>query len=442
MSKRRERSDPTEIALAGRWIALLREDVMATAKLSAVPIMLCCALLIALAPHATAADKEKVLYRFSGTDGAVPRAGVTLDAAGNLYGTASVSESDVRCESDSCGVVFELSPDTNGEFSEKVLYTFGNDGKDGEFPLAGLIFDTTGNLYGTTSSGGGSSGCGVVFRLTPGANGKWTERVLHSFGTGCPNEGFNPTADVVFDAAGNLFGTVKSGGQYGVGTAFELMPEESGEWSFTLLHNFGDGNDFGNPSAGMILDTAGNLYGTTVGEVFELKSGANGWVETVLYDVGSLGGLTFDSSGNLYGTTLVDGEPGCGSYGECGAVFELTPQANGTWTETILKKFPSSERYGFYPAAGVIFDPAGNLYGTTELGGAYGYGTVFELIPGANGKWTEKLLHSFAGGDDGAYPYAGVVLDAAGNLYGTTSNGGDSTCDFGYGCGTVYEITP
>jgi uncharacterized repeat protein (TIGR02543 family) len=290
---------------------------------------------------------------------------------------------------------------------EKVLHNFNNNGTDGFLAQAGLIFDAAGNLYGTTSSGGTYT-YGTVFELTPTAGGGWTETVLHSFGNG--TDGAYAYAGLIFDAAGNLYGTTSGGGAYDGGTVFELTPTAGGGWTETVLYSFGNGTDGNGPSwAGLIFDAAGNLYGTTQG-------------------------------GGVYTS--------CNSSNGCGTVFELTPTAGGGWTEQVLHSFNGNGTDGFYPQAGLIFDAAGNLYGTTQFGGnfggncyTFGCGTVFELMPSRGGGWTEKLLYNFTGGTDGAEPYAGLIFDAAGNLYGTAAYGG--THYYCYtGCGTVFELTP
>src|SRR5271167_2135923 len=341
-------------------------------------------------------------------------------------------------------------------WSDKVLHNFNDNGTDGYYPYASLIFDAAGNLYGTTSFGG-AYGYGTVFELTPTAGGGWTETVLHSFGNG--TDGAEPYASLIFDAAGNLYGTTQYGGIYHVGTAFELTPTAGGGWTATVLYNFGSRSGSGTdgywPSS-LILDAAGNLYGTTqsggthgVGMVFELTPTADGgWTEQVLHNFGSSGtdgaftqaGLIFDAAGNLYGTTFEGG-----SY-ILGTVFELTPTAGGGWTETVLHSFGNGTD-GAYPYASLIFDAVGNLYGTTQHGGTYnfcsgGCGTVFELTPTAGGDWTEQMLLNF-NGTDGANPDVGLIFDAAGNLYGTTQSGGTyHNCNGGFYCGTVFELMP
>ncbi len=416
-------------------------------------------------PATSASWTEKVLHSFgSGSDGIYPTAALIFHGAGHLYGTTY--EGGPR----DAGMVFGLTPgpDAVGErWTEEVLHSFGQ-GADGGYAQAGLILDAAGNLYGTTYYGG-TYGKGTVFELTPTVGGGWTEKVLYSFcsQTNCA-DGAEPYAGLIFDTAGNLYGTTYYGGAYtfcygGCGTAFELTPTVGGSWTEKVLHSFNqNGTDGFYPSASLIFDTAGNLYGTTweggsgtypLGTAFELTPTAGGgWTEKVLHSfnfngtdgVQPLAGLIFDAAGNLYGTTL-DGGPH--AYG---TVFVLTPTAGGGWTEKVLHAF-GNPGDGAELYAGLIFDAAGNLYGTTVNGGTSdncrsynnlpGCGTVFELTS-AGGVWTETVLHSFNdNGTDGFYPEAGLILDAAGNLYGTTFEGGTYSC-IGYGCGTVFELTP
>jgi uncharacterized repeat protein (TIGR03803 family) len=336
-------------------------------------------------------------------------------------------------------------------------------GADGAYPGRSLIFDAVGNLYGTTYAGGTpyQYGFGTVFELSPAVDGTWTETVLYSFGS-TDADGLVPSSGVILDEAGNLYGTTTQGGAYGHieeypgGTAFELSPGAGASWTETILHSFGSGNDGYFPQAGLTLDAAGNLYGATVsggrgtecpnqgcGTVFELSLSGGAWTETVLHDFNGSGaspftpyaGVILDSAGNLYGTT------GSGGYGS-GTVFELSHAGGGSWKLTVLHGFGHGTD-GIMPEDNLVFDAAGNLYGTTFCGGAYGgcesfSGTVFELSPGVGGAWSEKVLHSFGHGSDGSFPYADLIVDAAGNLYGTTSAGGAFG---GYG-GTVFEIRP
>jgi uncharacterized repeat protein (TIGR03803 family) len=399
-------------------------------------------LCLMVATPALAATKEKVLYDFCQAqlcpDGSNPVSSLVFDAAGNLYGTA-VYGGNSNCVH-GCGTVFELAR-VNDKWVYKVLHHFESDGKDGNYPAGNLIFDAQGNLYGTTAKGGTSQG-GTVFELMPAQGGKWKEKILHSFG-GNSSDGSEPLAPVAFDTTGNLYGTTFYGGTFGDGTLFRLAPGKNGNWTEKVLHNFDFNEEDGFSSrAGVVFDNSGNFYGTTVlggtggnGTVFEETHGKNGsWKENVLYSFtgqtdGSLANapLVFDSSGSLYSTTLAGGGSGLGN------VFKLTRNAKGKWELTTLYDF--SNVAGSYPEGGVMFDTTGNLYGTTSEGGAYNSsGTVFKLMPGGGGTWTETVVHSFGIGTDGSSPEAGLIMDASGNLYGTTNTGG------AYGYGTVFEV--
>jgi uncharacterized repeat protein (TIGR03803 family) len=398
---------------------------------------------IILAALTAQAQTFKVLYAFTGgADGGSPYAGLVLDASGNLYGT-TLGGGDAGCADGTCGVVFQLTPGS-GSWSETTLHTFTG-GSDGGNPEDSLIFDAAGNLYGTADVGGVSCGkaygCGVAFELTPGTGG-WTETVLHSFQGG--TDGYYPIAALVLDKHGHLYSTTYNGGSNGQGSAYELT-KGSGGWKEKTLHSF---SGPANPDAGLILDAAGNVYGTTTssnsgaGTVFELLHGS--WKEKTLYDFNGpdgdepKAGLIFDKAGNLYGTT----ESG-GKYSK-GVVFKLAPVAKGKWKETVLHSF-KGESDGEYPLGTLVFDTAGNLYGTTYNGGGgaacgEGCGTVFKLTPGSAGHWKETMLHRFAAGSDGAGPL-GLTIDSADNLYGTTVGGGNEGCYDGQ-CGVVFEITP
>jgi uncharacterized repeat protein (TIGR03803 family) len=416
----------------------------------------------------SAAIKEEVLHSFgNGKDGQNPYAALIFDASGNLFGTTHYGGSGT-CKINGgvgCGTVFELTPKAGGGWTEKILHSFEDNGKDGTNPYASsLIFDASGNLFGATVFGGagtacGGYGCGTVFELTPKAGGGWTEKILYSFKDN-GKDGTNPYGSLIFDASGNLYGTTGYGGVHGLnwGTVFELTPKAGGGWTEKVLHSFGMGNDTVYPNPGLILDASGNLYGTTweggtngYGTVFELTPKAGGgWTEKILHSFGKVedgqnpydNSLIFDASGNLYGTTFGGGaeSTGCNDYG-CGTVFELTPKAGGGWKEKILHSFNDYSRDGYNPYAGLIFDASGNLYGTTANGGGcndpYSCGTVFELTPKAGGGWTEKTLHSFNDKPkDGYHPNASLIFDASDNLYGTTAEGGT------YGYGTVFEVKP
>jgi uncharacterized repeat protein (TIGR03803 family) len=354
----------------------------------------------------------------------------------------------------------------------KILHSFQFNGRGGFEPNAGVIFDAAGDLYGTTVDGGTGddcapqTGCGTVFELTPTASGGWAKETLHDF-NGETKDGYFPTGGLTSDAAGNLYGTTVAGGRWGRGTVFELTPKAGGGWSEKILHSFGfHYRDGRGPQGGVVFDAAGNLYGTTVtggkwlgrnggGTVFELTPRADGsWADKILHNFGGgvdgfmpYGGVVLDAAGNLYGTTTWGGT-GSNCY-ECGIVFELVPKADGTWSEKILHNFNGNGTDGYQPEDGLILDAAGNLYGTTTYGGGnschegYTCGTVFELTPQEDGSWAEKIVHDFDGnGTDGYTPGTGrLTLDAAGNLYGTTIFGTkDGPASFGYG--TVFELSP
>lgn len=308
-----------------------------------------------------------------------------FDGDSTLYGTTSMNGPNGG------GTVFEMTP-SSGVWSSSVIDDYGSD--------AGLIMDRTGNLYGTI--GPGEYGEGAVTALVHGSAG-WTQTYLYSF---CRNinpclDGDAPIAGVIFDAAGNLYGTTEYGGK-GVdgdwGTAYELKKQSDGTWKHILLHSFPASTDDGK----------------------------------LVY-----GGLILDKSGNLYGTTLQGGGNGCGEGTGCGTVYKLTPTAKG-WKETVLYNF-ANPKNGAGPSSSLTFDSSGNLWGTAAGGTGQcegGCGVVFKMTPANNGKWTYSAVHHFTG-NDGAYPNASVVFDSKGNLYGTTELGGG-----GNSVGVVFEITP
>ncbi len=318
-------------------------------------------------------------------------------------------------------------------------------------PEANLIFDASGNLYGTTVFGGQYNN-GKVYKLSPNADGSWTESDLYTFTGG--SDGGLPNAAVIFDASGNLYSSARQGGEYGYGVVYQLTPNSDGTWFESVLYSFTAGSDGGYPWMGLIFDTAGNLYSTTReggaygdGVVYELTPNSDGtWTESVLYSFSGgtdganpcFGNLIFDAAGNLYGVT------GGWDGGSKGTVFELTPNSDGTWTENVLHSFQGGKD-GARTVGALTFDQAGSLYGATYKGGKYGEGTVFKLTPGSGGIWSKRVIHQFKGkkGGDGSNPYAGVVFNTAGNLYGTTYDGGGGRCSYqGPGCGTVFKLVP
>jgi uncharacterized repeat protein (TIGR03803 family) len=280
-----------------------------------------------------------VLYSFTGgSDGGGPVGGLVFGAAGNLYGAT------IGGGASGHGVVFELTPNSDGSWAENVIHSFT--GKDGSYPDHGsLIFDTTGSLYGTTAHG--ADGYGVVFKLTPNTDGTWTETVLHRFTGG--SDGGSPESTLIFDQSGNLYGTTHGGGvsscknsyTNGCGVVFKLAPGSDGTWTEQVLHHFRGGNDGATPFAGVV----------------------------------------FDTSGNLYGTTLTGGNPSCSEWmgTRCGTVFELVPNSKGGWTEQVLHRFLGKPNGN--PYLGVVFDGLGNLYGMTSGDGTGGFGGVFEITP-------------------------------------------------------------
>ena len=385
------------------------------------------------------AASETVLHSFgSAGDGAYPFAGLTMDANGNLYGTASAGGSSNQCGGMGCGVVYRLMPAGGGSWNYGVLHSFT--ANEGGNPYSTVAIDRTGALYGTTLYY--ASGCGTVFSLTPGSGGTWSESTVHRFT--CGNDGFS-SYGVVFDSTGRLYGTAYAGGANEHGLVFYLAHQSALKWDELVLHAF-NGADGGSPAGNLIFDASGNIYGTTyegapglTGVVFKLSpSGGAGWSESVLYafqgtgftagpdGVNPVAGVVADAEGNLYGTCDYGGPA------NLGAVFELSPKGDGTWTETVLHTF-SGGSDGGHPYAGVILDQQGNLYGTTQ-GGAGSNGTVYKMSRGSNGQWTETILYAFQGGTDGSTPYGALVMDSSGNLYGTTAFGGQ------YGGGVVFEI--
>jgi uncharacterized repeat protein (TIGR03803 family) len=404
----------------------------------------CTALAVAamFAISAWAVDTEKVVYSFTGgNDGGNPASQLIFDSAGNAYGTTVVGGLY------SCGTVFELTPLSGGKWQESVLYSFSCFG-DGKNPYGGVTFDGAGNLYGTTVAGGSGGectgdGCGVVYKLAQ-SGGNWSETVLYNFTGG--DDGFGPGGGVVFDKAGNLYGTTPDGGSYSEGVVYQLSLN-NGQWQQTVIHAFTAGSDGAVGSLGLLrLDAAGNLYGVTelggdygAGVVYKLSPAGGTWTQTTLYAFQGLpdagfpyGGLIADAVGRLYGTTYFGGTNGLG------AVFELGPGPNvlSGWKDSVLYSFLGGTDASF-PTSTLVFDAAGNLYGTSSTGGnpSCDCGTIFKLAR-TGGGWSESVLHSFGSNGDGSYPYYGMTPDGMGNYFGTTAAGGV------YGQGVVFEITP
>lgn len=393
-----------------------------------------------------------VLHNFTGAaDGASPMAGVTLDRAGNLYGTASAGGLGY-------GAAFKLAHSGSG-WTFNSLYQFQG-GADGAIPMAALVFGPDGSLYGTTQIGGnntctyvgGETGCGTVFNLKPSPTrsktvlSPWLESVIYRFTFW--TDGAQPLSEVIFDPAGNLYGTTFGGGEndahdgppggggcsYHCGVVYELSPSK-GSWTESTLFQFSEDSG-ANPFAGLIFDAAGNLYGITanegaegLGAAFKMTPSGSGWTENTLHNFQWAEGASclatpmMDAAGNLYA-----GNQGySGYYGKYdGNAFRIGPDGD------FFSLYAFAPDDG--PYAGLTMDAAGNIYGTTPIGGANNYGSVFELTPSGGG-WNYTSLHDFSG-LDGCRPQGKVVIDAKGNLYGTASLCGTN------GFGTIWEITP
>jgi uncharacterized repeat protein (TIGR03803 family) len=333
-------------------------------------------------------QQQKVLYSFCSAakclDGWAPHGRLVFDSNGNVYGTTFGGGANCQGIGEGgCGTAFELSPSGDGTWTETVLYSFGANSTDGAYPSAGLIFDGNGNLYGTTQNGG-TYGLGTVFQLRPPSDreSSWAEAVLWSFGA--KGDGGYPFSDLIFDKPGNLYGTASEGGAYGAGIVFRLLPGSGGQWSEQILSSFGPTTSGGyDPEAGVTLDSLGNLYGTTV------AGGSNGL------------GL--------------------------GVVYRLSPTHQLPWAETVLFRFSADT--GGNPLSTVSFDAAGNLYGTVSEYGGFN-GGVFRLSPHSRNREHGVL---FGGAPGAAVPYAGVLIGGS-SLYGTTVLGGTQNQ------GSVFEI--
>jgi len=395
---------------------------------------------------AQAEHKFQILHRFLAKPAFSPFAALVADSAGNLYGTSLYGWGSNCVNQEGCGVVFKLSRDSNGEWTYTIIHRFT--GNDGALPYGGLIFDSSGNLYGTTELGGFYN-AGTVFELSP-SRSKWTERVLYSFG----RDLICPLSTLTLDTRGNLYGTASGGGIFppGAGGVFKLS-RSGNHWKETVLYEF-KGSDGGSTFANVVLDSVGNLYGTTPnggqygeGLVFKLSPSGNGyWTENMLHSFCSLeycadgsypqSGVIFDAAGNIYGTTR-NGGNNCAGYPGCGRVYKLTP-SNDAWTLSVLYAFDELNGPQGFPWAGLTFDLAGSLYGTTL---SALYGVVFKLSQSSSG-WTETVLRSF-NGFNGMWPYGGVVLDRDGVVYGTTAAGGYGFYkDKANGDGVVFSIKP
>jgi uncharacterized repeat protein (TIGR03803 family) len=387
------------------------------------------ALLIALLFTFPVAQAQtfSVLHTFTGPDGLIPYSGVALDNAGNLYGTTyggGVS---------GWGTVYQLKRH-GSSYIHYQLHSFTG-GDDGAAPYGGVVFGPDGQLYGTTLGGGYN---GVVFSLRPRASicpavsCPWTETVLYSLG---PDGNYGAYyGNVAFDQSGNLYGATAFGGRYSGGTVYQVSPS-GGSWMGTVIYTFFGAYD---PAHDVIVDNAGNLYGTTIyggqfgkGQVFKLQPNGSGWTEQVIASLGAPGtggyttcGLIRDSAGNLYGALTGDGANA--------SVFKLSPSA-GDWQLSVLYTWNLSN-HALGPNGNLVLDTNGNLYGTTYSLGTFGYGNIFKLTPNGN-SWTYLDLYDFQNNGDGSYPTGDLSIDHDGNIYGTAS------ADQG-GLGTVWKLTP
>lgn len=343
-----------------------------------------CGVVFELSKGSNGTLTEKTIYAFKGDkigDTDTPESNLIFDAKGNLFGATGPDYSGYF------GAIYELTPGAGGVWTEKILYRFT---QDASYPGLQLAFDSKGNLYGTAIDGNLN---GIVFQLSPQSDGAWKESVLCTFEDN--NVTDSPWGGVVLDGKGNIYGTTQRGGNFDRGTVYKVSPEKGGSWKKTTIYNFMEQGDGAYPTAPLTIDANENLFGTTFAGgtdsysvVFELSPSGSTWNETVLYTFDAYGygpsGVVFDKKGNLYGITA-NGGNGC-NYPGCGTVFKLTPQAGGTWRKTTLHNFESADDGSaaeeVYPA-GVLLDPAtGYIHGTTQYGGGrYGYGTVFELKP-------------------------------------------------------------
>jgi len=385
--------------------------------------------------YGLSAQVGTTLYSFTGgLDGGNPLSSLTMDALGNFYGTTQLGGAH------DSGVVYELSPVGDGTWSEGALYSFSGGGPDGGNPAyADVILDKAGNLYGTTANGG-TDNLGVVFELSPNGNGSWTETVVHSFAGGV--DGQNPYSGLVLDPFGNLYGTTYGGGAYGVGTVFEMKHVTGEGWIEKIIHTF-DVKTGSNPVGGLVFDRNGDLFGTTqgggtyhAGVVYALQySGRDTWKARAIHNfTGGADGagpfaerLILDKAGNLYGTT--EG----GGINNWGVVFKLFQSSNG-WKEQVLYRFNGAVESN--PLSGLIMDGLGNLYGTCANGNmTTTVGSMYKLTPSGGGKYTESDLYLFTG-KDGQFPQSALVRDNTGTFYGTTLQGGVNNM------GVVFTLFP
>ena len=436
---------------SNRWQTVCRNSRFA--------ILSCLLLALAVPVVPASAQTYNILYKFSGgSAGWFPEAGLVRDAAGNLYGTTALGGlAGIGCGSNGCGTAFKLTRTATG-WVYSVIYSF-HGGIDGTRPMSQLVMGADGSLYGTTAYGGagncvdqqGYTGCGTVFQLTPHLCGSplcsWNETPLYRFTGG--QDGAHPwLGTLLLDHAGNLYGTTPAGGirsdncpTRNCGIVFKLS-QTNGRWAESIVYAFTGNEDAAIPYGGVISDAQGNLFGTTVGgglsgygTVYELSPNGSGWAESILnsFTFGEGGepwsGVIQDPSGNLFGTT----------ESLYGTVYEVRPAGNG-WVFGEVIQLPGSGIELGGPTGGVIRDSAGDLYGTAPIGGTLQSGDVFKLAPRSGGGWNYTEIHNFGSNGDGYLPYGNLMQDASGNIYGTTTEGGGGSCIGG--CGVIWEITP
>ena len=439
---------------------------MTRPSFSVAMLAVCTAILALSSPILMGAQTVSVIHSFHSTstfDGLNPLSGVVADKNGALYGT---TESGGKFRA---GTIYQLVPPAipGGAWTQNIIYAFTGR-SDGAYPSGKLVLRSSGRIYGTTQAGGGPYSCGVVYQLSPPTKiqKNWTETVLYTF---CEDgSGNDPVAGLITDGNGRLYGTTYKGGSLNAGSVFVLSPPAQGgsAWKGRILQSFQSGSDGSLPSpSGLAIDADGALYGVLqqsgaspndAGTVFKLSPPAGGgggpWTEQVLYSFKAnpdgdrpIGAPVIDANGVLYGATLTGGQYGGGS------VFSLSPPSipGGAWSENLLYSFTAQDD-GRAPNSELAFDNTGSLYGLTVYGGnpscddtGVGCGVAYKLIPPIvqDGNWTEETLHAFSGGSDGASPWAqGPLLVQGTNLYGTTITGGTGTACTG-GCGTIFQIT-
>jgi len=433
------RRKPSQVSLKVRWPA----DILAGYRPAIVLVAL--VILALTCPAQTGNRREAALHAFgvrpwdTASDGYFPLAGMVMDAAGNLYGTTSGGYGSGTYFD---GTVFKLTR-TQESWRETLVHKFETL-DDGASPMAALTLDRDGNLYGTTAVGG-PNGYGTAFRLSENKDGVWEETVLYAFG---PDEENVPESPLTIDAHGNLYGTTQQGPPYDLGAVFELALSSEGYWTKSVLYDFNDAQDGESPSGALLIDDRGNLYGTTFfggsanyGTVFELSHTDNGWTKTLLY--------SFSGEDGAFPSGLVADAQG-NFYGTTsqGGENSCSPlQGCGTvfmlkhspngWDETVLHSFNGND--GQQPS-GLTLDDLGNLWGTTYWGGSYANGVIFEIFLRLGTGWGESVRYSFKGGSDGSNPNS-VMLDHAGNAYGTTQGGGQQQPQCGsVGCGLAFEL--